>query len=415
MARVLLISVVYPPDRVSTADIVAGLGKELRDLGHEVSVLSSVPHYNPPVAGATQPWYRTPVLRPYRAKTEEGIKVARCFVPQKRGRVLGRALDFAVFHVTLSIAALRLFRRSEVAIVVSPPLTLAFIAFLLRILAGTKVIYNAQELWPDVPRDLGVVTNPVLLAVLGAVERAIYRHADAITPIGERFAAVIRERGAPAEQVHVIPNFVDTTWIEPRPKRNPLSEQWGLAERPVVLYAGNIGLTQDFELVLDVAATLPHLEFLIVGAGAGVVPLRRLLAERRQPNAKLRPFVAAEHVADLYGLADLVIVPLRSGHDRTTTPSKIFAAMAAGKPVLACAAEDTDLAEEIARSSAGLVVPPGDAGRFADGIQRLLQGGTTDNWDMAAALAAAATHSSAAIAASYDGLIRSVARSSTSA
>lgn len=410
MARVLLLAVVYPPDRVSTADIVAGLGIGLQHLRHEVSVLTSVPHYNPPTDGGTARRYRAGFLRPYRLTVESGIRVARCFVPQKRGRVLGRAIDFAVFHFTLTIAALRHFRRSEVVIVVSPPLTLAFVAFLLRLFGGARVVYNAQELWPDVPRDLGVITNPMLLGLLGAIERVIYRRADAVTPIGERFAAVIRERGAPAERVAVIPNFVDTSWIEPRPKRNPLSEEWGLSDRRVVLYAGNVGLTQDFELVLDAAAKLPNTEFLIVGSGAGVAPLQGLLAKRDRPNVQLRPFVPKERVADLYGLADVVIVPLRAGHDRTTTPSKILSAMAAGKPVLACAAPDTDLAEELATSSAGVVVPPGDLGAFVDALERLLHV-DAEGWDSLPALASAARHSPVVVATAYDRLISFLVRS----
>lgn len=409
MARVLLISVVYPPDRVSTADIVAGLGKGLRDLGHQVSVLSSVPHYNPPADSEDERRHRTGFLRPYRLMNEDGIRVARCFVPQKRGRVLGRAVDFAVFHLTLTMAALRLFRRSEVAIVVSPPLTLAFVAFLLRLVGGTKVIYNAQELWPDVPRDLGVITNPALLALLGAVERAIYRHADAITPIGERFAAVIRERGAPAERVTVIPNFVDAERIEPRPKRNLLSEEWGLADRPVALYAGNIGLTQDFRLVVDAAARLPDVEFLVVGSGAGEPLLQRLLAQQDPPNLHLKPFVPTSRVAELYGLADVVIVPLRAKHDLTTTPSKIFSAMAAGKPVLACAAADTDLADQLARSSAGLTVPSGDVGAFVRALRLLLRDtGETAGWDRDRALAAARQHAPSRVAERYSRLVTSL-------
>lgn len=404
MARVLLISVVYPPDRVSTADIVAGLGKGLRDLGHEVSVLSSVPHYNPPAHDRHDRRYRTGPFRPYRLMTEDGIRVARCFAPQKRGRVLGRALDFAVFHLTLSLAALRLFRRSEVTIVVSPPLTLAFVAFLLRLLSGTKVIYNAQELWPDVPRDLGVITNPILLRLLGAVERAIYRHADAITPIGECFATVIRERGADPGRVVVIPNFVDTTQIEPRPKHNRLSQEWGLAERPVVLYAGNVGLTQDFELVIDAAARLPGIEFVIVGAGAGEGPLRRLVAERHPSNVQMRPFVAPDRVADLYGLADVVIVPLRAGHDRTTTPSKIFSAMAAGKPVVACAEPGTDLAEELAISSAGMTVAASNVAAFVAALERTLAGDLME-WNHDRALARARQYTAAATAARYNDLL----------
>src|SRR5437016_3164518 len=115
MAEVLLISVVYEPDTVSTAGIVAGLARSLRDRGHAVSVLTSVPHYNPSPEILADRRFRTGFLRPYRYTVEGSIRVARCFVRQKRGRVLGRAADFAVFHVTLLVAAVRHFRRTQVA------------------------------------------------------------------------------------------------------------------------------------------------------------------------------------------------------------------------------------------------------------------------------------------------------------
>ena len=410
LARVLLVSVVYEPDMVSTAGIVAGLARGLRDLGHEVSVLTSVPHYNPQ-AGPAGASYRTGFLKPYTYAEEDGVHVVRCFSPQKSGRTAARLWGFAVFHATAALAALRFFRRSQVTIVVSPPLTLALLAFLLRVLGNTKVIYNAQELWPDVPRDLGVITNPLLLRVLGAVERAIYRRSDAVTPIGERFALAIRQRGAAPEKVVVIPNFVDTAWIAPRPKLNPLSVQWGVATRPVALYAGNIGLTQDFDLVLSTAERMAHIEFVLVGAGAGSTALARLHGERRLANVQIHPYVDKSRVADLYGLADIVMVPLRVGHDRTTTPSKIFSAMAAGKPVLACAARDTDLADELAASVAGVSVPPGDVDAFAQGLEALLdESRGRQQWDRESALASAARHSAAEVASAYAALIDQLLR-----
>jgi len=294
-----------------------------------------------------------------------------------------------------------------VVIVVSPPLTLAFAAFALKALDGAKVVYNVQELWPDVPRDLGVITNSVLLGLLARMELAIYRRADAVTPIGEGFAAVVRERGAEPERVVVVPNFVDTGWIGPRPKRNPLSEEWGLAERPVVLYAGNVGLTQDFDLFVNAAAKLPGVSFVVVGGGAGLDGLRRLVADRAPANVVLHPYQPKERVADLYGMADIVAVPLVAGHDRTTTPSKVFTAMAAGKPVLACAAPDTDLARLLAECSAGVTVPPGDVGAFVEAVERLVSG-QAPAFDRTTALVAADRHSPAACAAAYDRLIGSL-------
>lgn len=406
MARVLLVSVVYEPDIVSTASIVAGLARGLQTLGHEVSVLSSIPHYNPDSATRADRKYRTGWLRPYRYSVEAGVQVARCYIPQRRQSTLSRISGFSVLHITAALAALRLFRRTQVVIVVSPPLTLAFLGFVLKVISGTRIIYNAQELWPDVPRDLGVITSRGLLAALGAIERIIYARSDAITPIGEQFGEIIRLRGAPHGNVVVIPNFVDTAWIAPRPKVNPLSEEWHLTGRPVALYAGNFGLTQDFEMLIAVAKRMPHVDFVFVGAGAGASALTRLHHDRALPNVQVHPYVPKDRVADLYGLADVVLVPLRPGHDRTTTPSKIFSAMAAGKPVLACARADTDLADVLRRSAAGLAVPPGDVEAFAGGLEALLDRDQTEHWDLSTALETAGHHSADAAASEYDELIR---------
>jgi colanic acid biosynthesis glycosyl transferase WcaI len=269
------------------------------------------------------------------------------------------------------------------------------------------VIYNAQELWPDVPRDLGVITNPTLLGILGNVERFIYRRSAVVTAIGERFADEIRARGGRAASVEVVPNFVDTSWISPRPKDTALARAWGVSDRPVVLYAGNLGLTQDFDLLLDVADRLPDISIVIVGGGAGRGAIERSMRNHHRPNVILREYQPADVVADLYGLADIVAVPLKAGHDRTTTPSKIFSAMAAGKPVLACAAADTDLASELRAARAGIVVPPGDVAAFAHGIRQLLN--STTDFDRSASITWTLRRSPESVARSYHELILRVA------
>lgn len=395
---------------VSTAAIATRLARELQVLGHDVAVLTSVPHYNPPPEVRSQRRYRASFLSPVRLVDEDGVKVARCYVPQKPPFVLRRALDFGIFHVFMVVAVLRHFRDRQVTIVISPPLTFALVGMIARAVARGRLVYNVQELWPDVPRDLGVIRNRAVLGVLGAVERWIYRSSDRVVAIGPAFARTIVERGAAADHTVVIPNFVDNARVSPREKTNPLAAAWGMAERPVVLYAGNIGLTQDFDMLLRAAELLADkgVQFLIVGGGAARTRLEAELAARPRDNVEVRDFVPAEDVSDLYGLSDVVVVPLKAGHDRTTTPSKIFSAMAAGRPLVACAAIDTDLAATIAESRAGIVVPPGDAELLARAIEDLLEGEATDAWDPATALEAARRHSPAAIAARYDDVLRAL-------
>lgn len=414
MARLLLVAVVYEPDTVSTATIATRLAQELRRLGHDVAVLTSVPHYNPAPAIRGDPRFRASLVRPFRLADEEGIRVARCYVPQKPRFVARRALDFLVFHACLTLAVLRHFRDREVTIVISPPLTLAVVGMLARALGRGRLVYNVQELWPDVPRDLGVIRNRRLLALLAAVERWIYRSSDWVVAIGAGFARTIVARGADPATTSVIPNFVDNSRVSPRDKVNPLAAAWGVGERPVVLYAGNIGLTQDFDVLLRAASALEDrgVHFLIVGGGAARARLEDELRTSRPSNVELKDFVPPEDVADLYGLSDVVVVPLKPGHDRTTTPSKIFSAMAASRPVVACAAPDTDLAETIVESKAGIVIPSADHVALADAIVTLLEGRADGAWEPAAALEAARRHSPNAIAARYDEVLRCLVRRS---
>ena len=410
MARVLLISTIYEPDTVSTATIATRLAQELQALGHDVGVVTSVPHYNPSAAVRADRRYRGSLLHPVRLSDEDGIVVARCFVPRKPRWVHRRLIDFVILHLLQAWAVVRHFRDREFTVVISPPFTLALVGMLARALQRGRLVYNAQELWPDVVRDLGLIRSRAILAAFGAAERWIYRSSDCVAAIGPEFARIIVARGAPANQVLVIPNFVDSARIEPRAKSNPLATEWGVADRPVVLYAGNLGLTQDFDSLLRAADLLEDrgVEVIIVGGGAARSRLEEQVRSTAPPNVSVRDFVAAESVSDLYGLADVVVVPLKPGHDHSTTPSKIYAAMAAKRPLVASTAPGTDMAQTIAEARAGVVVPPGDAGDLAAGIAAVLDGSTNGQWDPTVAAEFARRHSPRAIAARYDEVFRSL-------
>ena len=396
MTRVLLLSIVYEPDRVSTASIVARLATELAAIGHDVEVLTSVPHFNPQ---AERPAARGTVV-------EDGVRVTRCYAPRKSARIWHRAVGLVLLHLGILGNLLARFRDRELLIVISPPMTFAFLAFVHRLLRRSKVVYNAQELWPDVPRDLGVIKNETLLNVLQRLEMRIYRRADHVVAIGERFAATVVARGADERRVTVSPNFADTAVIVPTPKDNDLARAWGVAHRAVALYAGNIGLTQDFDLVFDAAAQRPDVCFLIVGGGAAREAVEQEIRRRSLSNVELHDFVPEADVAQLYGLADVVLVPLRAPHARTTTPSKIYAAMAAGRPILATTTPDTDLAVEVERSQAGLLSLPGHLAAFVAGLDQLLERSEPSRWDPDRALLAARDRSPAATAGAYDVMIR---------
>lgn len=394
MSRLLIISLVYEPDTVSTATITTGLATQLRRLGHDVTVLTSVPHFNPPERG-------TPARRRLWSVTEEeGGSIVRCYIPRKPTRAVQRVAHLALLHLLLLVAVVRWGRRREGVLVISPPLTLAIIGFFARALGRGRLVYNVQELWPDVPRDLGVIRNRSLLRLLTNLEGWIYRSADAVAAIGPRFAEEVRRRGA--RRVFVVPNPVDTAVITPQPKDNALARRWGVHDRPMALYAGNIGLTQDFDVLLEAARLLEPdgIEVCVVGGGAGRAALEHRLAEQRLSNVRLFDFLPRSTISEMYGAADVVLVPLKPGHDRTTTPSKIFSAMAAGRPLVVTAELDTDVATTVLEAEAGVVVAQSRPHELAQGIRTALDG----TWRDQRALAVAAEQSPAAIARRYDAL-----------
>ena len=414
MARVLFLSVVYQPDTVSTAVIAAQCVRQLRELGDDVGVLTSVPHYNVSPEAAADPRYRGRPWRPVLRDAEADQPVVRCYTPRRGTALAWRAFGLATLHLGMVYAALRHFRDREVVVIMSPPLTLVLIGLLLRRTSGAKVIYNVQELWPDVPRDLGVIRNRALLRLLADMERRIYRASDAVVAIGPRFAKTITDRGAPSERVVVVPNFVDTAWITPSPKDNRLAREWGLADKRVVLYAGNIGQTQDFDTLLAAAAALEEASvcFLVVGAGSGRPAFEARLRRDPRPSVVLKDYVPEERVAELYGLSDIVVVLLKRGHDRTTTPSKVLSAMAARRPLVVSASDDTDLAGTVRDNRAGIVVPLEDPQAVVAAVTRLLDGGVgagNGDWDPDHALAAARARSPETVGGAYHDLIERLA------
>lgn len=406
MARVLLVTVVYDPDKVSTARIAAALARGLAEHGHDVTVLSSCPHYNPPSGLEDRRRWGSSPLWPIATAREGQVTVVRCYIPKKPSQVVRRVLHFATLHFLMLLATLRI-RGRDVVIVISPPLTLAFMGVLARRLGRGRMIYNVQELWPDVPRELGVIQNPLLLRLLERLESLIYRSSDHVTAIGPRFAEAVSQRGARDGTVSVIPNFVYTAELKPGTKDNALAAEWGLTDTPVVLYAGNIGLTQDFATLLAATALLEDdkITVLIVGGGSSRAEVEKAVAQSGCNNVMLRDFVEEARVGELYALSDVVVIPMKPGHDQSTTPSKVFSAMAVGRPIVAATSPSTDLAVIVESARAGLVVAPGDPSVLAKAVRALIAPGGDELWDFERAQGVAMEHGSDRVIQAYDGLV----------
>ena len=171
------------------------------------------------------------------------------------------------------------------------------------------------------------------------------------------------EVGVAADRLACVPNWADTQLVRPVKQNNPFRRRLGLLDRFVVMYSGNIGLTQRLEIVLHAADLLRHREdivILIVGDGVSRSELVSQAKRRRLPNVRFLPFQPKEQLAESLSAADVHLVPLAEGLPQCLMPSKLYAALASGTPVVAMAPEDCELAQLVQQHGVGIVVPPAD-------------------------------------------------------
>lgn len=180
MARLLLVSLVFPPDNVSTAQLMGELMLDLRRVRHEVCVITTVPHYNPgEQAVAAQPLraWLPPLVR--RGKFSD-IPVYHVWIPRKGRNLLLRAFGWGLFHLVSTVLGCFLSFRPQVVLAPSPPLTIGFSVALIAAFRRARYIYNIQEIYPDVAINLGIIRSPSLIQTMLLMERIVYRYAAAL-------------------------------------------------------------------------------------------------------------------------------------------------------------------------------------------------------------------------------------------
>jgi glycosyltransferase involved in cell wall biosynthesis len=349
--RILIVSQWFDPEPTFKG---LAFAKALRDLGHEVEVLTGFPNYP---SGKLYPGYR---IRPWKREVLDGIPVLRVALwPSHSRSKLGRMANYGSYATTASAAALGL-KRPDVAYVYHPPGTAALPAMALRALRGVPFVLDVQDLWPDTLAGSSMLADGSRLArAASAMMRAIYRRAAHIAVLSPGFKAKLAERGVPAEKISVIPNW--TYEDESPPPPLGARQQWFGDAGFVVLFAGNMGAAQGLDVVLDaagrLAASAPDVLFALLGGGIDVERLRGEAARRGLSNVRFLDRCSPAEAAQRTALADALLVHLRDDPlFAITIPSKTQAYLRIGRPVLMGVRGDA--AGMVAEAGAGLAFEP---------------------------------------------------------
>ena len=366
--RILFLTMYYQPDSAATGILMAELAEELALHGHDVRVITSMPHYS---TNSIWPEYRGKWSKRER---QGAILVHRVwsYVPVHKDRLLPRFFSYLSFTLLSAFAGL-LMPRPDVIVTPSPspPLTNGISAYLLGKLRGVPFISNIQDIYPDVAIRMGVMKNPAAISGYKKLEQFVYKHSRAITVISEGFRRNLTAKGVPADKISVIPNFIDAAFVLPHPRRNSFSGSMDWDDKFVVLFAGNVGMSQGLDTVLEAAGLLqgtPGLLFAIVGNGASKPALMAQAETMGLSNVQFLPYQDYEHVPAMYSSADIGLIPLRRGFSNDSVPSKLFTIMGVARPVVASVDAYSETAEIITQAKCGVCIEPENPAALAEAI-----------------------------------------------
>ena len=366
--RILFLTMYYQPDSAATGILMAELAEELALHGHDVRVITSMPHYS---TNAIWPEYRG---KWWKRERQGAILVHRVwsYVPVHKDKLLPRFFSYLSFTLLSALAGL-LMPRPDVIVTPSPspPLTNGISAYLLGRLRGVPFISNIQDIYPDVAIRMGVMKNPAVIAGYKKLERFVYAHSRAITVISEGFRSNLTAKGVPADKISVIPNFIDAAFVTPHPRRNAFSAEQGWDDKFIVLFAGNVGMSQGLDTVLEAAGLLREMSgllFAIVGNGASKPALIAQAEKMGLSNVQFLPYQDYEHVPAMYSSADIGLIPLRRGFSNDSVPSKLFTIMGVARPVIASVDAYSETAEIITQAKCGVCIEPEDPQALAAAI-----------------------------------------------
>jgi len=360
----------YAPDVAPTGEVMTSIAQALADRGHRLHIVTSLPWYRD---HAVEPGWEG---RPWRTEETSWGRITRLHpFPTDKTNIPARALAFAGFTGMAAVTALLTRIRPDAVMVMSPPLPLGVAGWLAARSRRVPFVFNIQDVFPDVAVELGAITNPTVISAASWLERFLYRRSDAVTVLSEdlRDNVAGKLRGARPERVHVIPNFVDTERIRPAEPDNDYRREYGLLGRTVVMYAGNVGMSQSLDLVVEAArrfADRPEVVFVINGGGSARAQLEASAAGLE--NLRFVDMQPRERLPEVLAAGDVHLVPLKRGLARSSVPSKLYSILASGRPVLASVDPGTEVATTIERAGAGVAVDPEDPDLFCAALEQLL-------------------------------------------
>lgn len=252
-----------------------------------------------------------------------------------------RLIGFVYWHIVSFFVGLSI-KNVDVILSPSPPLTIGRLNQWIAKLKGCKVIYNVQEIYPDIlGKDKGLVFN-----VLSRMEHKVYNGSNAVTTIDQVFYDTIVDRFVNKDKLHIIPNFVDTELYRSGVSTEALDENlFPKTDSIKLLYAGNIGFAQDWEPLIKLAEKTRNMnvEYFVIGEGVMKQYVEDKKTELNLEKLHVLPYQPRHLMPAILAYSDLQFIFMTPEMEGMGFPSKVYTIMACGRPLMVCSGKNTPI------------------------------------------------------------------------
>jgi colanic acid biosynthesis glycosyl transferase WcaI len=366
MRRLIFINRFFAPDHSATSQILSDLAFDLAGAGREVHLVTSRQIYDDPKAALPE------------RETLNGVDVHRAASTGfGRAALIGRSVDYVSFYRSVSRCLNDIVRPGDIVIAKTDPPLMSVVARPAARRNGARLVNWLQDIYPETAVELGVpfMRGPVVSSLV-ALRNATLRAAAATVVVGDLMGRKVEALGAPAQRIHVIPNWCNDEDIRLVTQAdNPLRREWNLADKFVLGYSGNLGRAHEFATVLGAAERLrnePRVAFLMIGGGKRFAELSAAVQSRGLAGAfRFLPYQARALLSYSLGAADVHWVSLDPRLEGLMVPSKFYGIAAAGKPIIVIGDPNGELARLVRLNACGFAIAPGDSEALAATLRRL--------------------------------------------
>lgn len=358
--RILIVSQYFYPDTASTGQVLTELAEDLVRSGKKVEVLCGQPAYNS--------------MSPSRAVGREiyhGIVIRRLnYVRTSKDKLWGRVLRETTFFARVFLYLLKktlLGTRHDTWLFVSNPAILPLIGAMLAPLARGRFVYLLHDLYPDVAVAVGDLTERSLCCrLLRNITKFSFRVADTVVCLGRDVRDRLVDAYAVREsKIRIIPNWASPLGSLPTEAMHQAEQLLGSGFN--VVYTGNLGRYYALERLIEAAELLREhkgIQFVFLGHGVMENTMRQQASNLGLENVRFLPYQPTSVYKAILLQADALLVTLQEGMTGISVPSKTYAYLAAGKPIVGMLPPDSEIAMLLDEAQCGVYARPGDVQGF---------------------------------------------------